>query len=85
MLDFRRMFPISAHINKGGTAENSVPVKGWNLRRAILLYYRPRNRRSEDLQNSIFSESALINIRTLKRPDVDHWLCVLVGNMRNLK
>ena len=28
MLDFRRMFPISAHINKGGTAEDSVPDQG---------------------------------------------------------
>lgn len=41
---FGKYYPISAHINKGGTAEDSVPVKGWNLRRATLLYYKPRGR-----------------------------------------
>ena len=43
-----------------------------------------RNRGSVDPQNSMFPESALINIRALGRPDVDHRPCVLVGNMRNL-
>ena len=75
--------PISEYINKGGTAEYSVPVKGWNLRRTILLYYWPQNRRSKDLQNSIFPESVLINIRTPERSDVDHRPFVIGGNMRN--
>lgn len=46
MLDFRGHSPISAYINKGGIAEDSVPVKGWNLRRATLLYYWPHSRRA---------------------------------------
>lgn len=38
-----------------------------------------------ELKNSIFPESALIGIRTLERPDVDHNPCALGGNMRNSK
>ncbi len=37
------------------------------------------------LKNSIFSESALIGIRTLERPDDDHNPYALEGNMRNFK
>ena len=42
---------------------------------------------TEDLMifNSIFPESALINVWTAKRPDIDHGPSVLVGNMRNSK
>lgn len=35
------------------------------------------------LRNSIFPEGALINIRTPKRPGIDHQVCVPGGNIRN--
>lgn len=31
-------FPQEPRIKEGGTAEYSVPVRGWNLRRATLFY-----------------------------------------------
>ena len=44
-----------------------------------------RNGGSKEPLNSIFPDSALIDIRTPKRPDVDHETRVLGGKMRNLK
>lgn len=44
------------------------------------------NREQEDLlilKNSISPESALNNIGTPKWPDIIHWLCAVVGDMRN--